>query len=230
MKKIIIFLIFSLVLQGLISQEIKVKVIEKRGIVDLKKNGEWISVNNGEILEPGTEIFTGIYAQLTLEIGTGSYITINQLSHSVLGETKTNNADLITEMYLLNGYLVLYAKKNESYKNKILINFIQGNTIFQEAGGEVYLRKEQGVIIKSFSGFVSVNPKSKTFYFIKKDEMCGITPDGILIENDYFLRRAINIKPYTVNNQSQVEAYYNFIFQPYSSEMNSNDYRDALSP
>jgi hypothetical protein len=230
MKKIFLSLLISFFVFQLFSEPIAIKVIEKRGIVDIKKDNSWTVVSKGDIVAPGTEIFTGVNAQLTLEIGNGSYITLNQLSNAVLKETKEKNFDSTTEMFLINGYIVVYSKKIPKLKTKIIINFAQGNTVFQESGGEVYLRKEQGAIIKSFLGYIKINPKNKTFYSIGKNEICAITKDGMLIENDYFLRRVINSNPSTVTKNGQLEAYYNFLFQPYTSEIDSNDFKSNNQP
>jgi len=230
MNRFFFFVLLFVVSFRLYSQDVEIRIIEKKGTIDIKKENSWIQLNIGEKIYPGSEIFTGVYSQLTLEIGKGSYITLNQLSHAVLGDTKATEKLISTEMYLINGFAVIYAKKTEPVKNNIIVNFMQGNVVFKESGGDVYLRKEQGVIVKSFLGNITINPKSKTFYFITKDEMCGITSDGTLIENDYFLRRTITGVPNTIDNKNQIDAYYSFVFLPYSREKNSNDYKDSNSP
>jgi hypothetical protein len=230
-KKISIIFFILFVSGFLFSADFQVKILEKKGKINLKpKNGEWKVLTNEETIASGTEIFTGFHSQLTLEIGKGSYITINQLTQAQMGDQKINVGNILTEMTMADGFIVVYAAKVKPYKNQIKISLINGSTVFENSGGEVYLRNQQGAIIKSFEGTIKVYPKILTYYFITKNEMCGITASGILIENDYFLRRKINTLPNDIKNPGQIEYYYNYIFQPYTEDSWTNDYRDSLNP
>jgi hypothetical protein len=222
-----LFFIFSFIVY---SQDIQIKVTEKLGKVDLKSEGKWNSVSIGQLLSEEMEIYTGFHSKLTFEVGNGSYITINQLSHCIIGKQKIDEKSAITEVTLQSGFIVAYTKKIASYKNQLVVNTFGGSAVLENAGGEIYARTEQGSIIKSFFGTINIKPKVKNLYFIIKNEICGLTTSGLLIENDYFLRRNINIKPNNLNNQSLIDEYYNFIFANYSKEYESNDYKDSRKP
>ncbi len=224
----IFFVFFSL---SVTAGDLSLKVIEKKGKVDLKFRGsEEKTINLNDIVRPGSEIFTGLRGSLSLEFGEGSYVTINQLTKVTIESVRFNNKDASVDVILQNGFVVILAKKSPNLNPKISVLFSQGSVAFQNSGGEVYLRKEQGAIIKSFLGKVTVNPKIKTFYFIVKDEICGITPDGALLEYDYFLKQDINTKPNEITNANQIEAYFEYLSKPYNFETGSNDYRDNLRP
>ncbi|HOV14492.1 MAG TPA: hypothetical protein PK771_09435 [Spirochaetota bacterium] len=228
-----LFLLFGLFVYSasLFSQEIPITVIEKKGKVDLKiRDNDWSSVNIGDIILTGSEFFTGLHSSITLEFGKESYITINQLSQATIDNVRLKKGEINVEVKLNNGYLVLLSKKNETQTNKISVNFEVGNVVFANSGGEVYLRKEEGAIIKSFLGRVTVNPKIKTFYFLDKDEFCGITPGGILLDYDFFLRKEIITKPNEITNKNQIDTYFEILSKPFNSDVGSNDYRESLRP
>jgi hypothetical protein len=223
-----VFFVFS---STSFSVDFQLKIIEKKGIINVKtKSGEWKSLDDTTAIQPQTDIFTDFHSQLTFEVGPGSYITVNQLSQIKIGEQKTNINDVITDIYLTNGFIIVYANKTKSYRNRIRINFNNGYSIFEKSGGEVYQRDKQGTIVKSFQGMIKIYPKIKTFYYITKNEICGITPSGILIENDYFLRRNINTIPNDTTNPGLIETYFNFIFLPYTRDKSGSDYKDVLQP
>jgi hypothetical protein len=213
------------------SADFQLKIIEKKGRINIKeKNTEWKELSNENTIAPQTEIFTDFHSQMTFEVGPGSYITVNQLTNMTFEDQKINANDIMTEMKLSNGFLTVYSAKVKSYKNRIKINLTGGNALFENSGGEIYLRAKQGAIIKSFQGLIKIYPKIKTYYFITKNEICGITPAGILLESDYFLKRNINTLPNDIENPGQVEYYFNYIFQPYTKNHEGIDYKDALMP
>lgn len=231
MKILMILFYSSLFLFVSFAQEIPIKVIEKTGKIDVKfRDGEWQTVNADDILLSGTEIFTGIHSSLTMEFGVGSYITVNQLSKVTIENMRLKKNEANLDLNLNSGFLVILSKKQSDLNNKIIVNFMQSSIVFDNSGGEIYLRKEQGAIIKSFMGKVSINPKIKTFYFITKNEVCGITKDGLLLEYDYFLRQAINNKPNEITNENQIETYFEYLSKPYNFDSGTNDYRDSKRP
>ena len=231
MRSVLLYIFLFAFTFTLFSQEIPFSVIEKKGKVDVKfRDSNWDTVNTGDVVLSGTEIFTGLHSSITLEFGEGSYITVNQLSRMTIDNIRLKKNEVNIDLNLQNGFLVLYSKKNLNLNSKISVNFSQGNAVFENSGGEVYLRKEQGAIIKSFLGKVTINPKIKTLYFITKDEVCGINPDGMLIEYDYFLRQDIIIKPNEITNKNQIDAYFEYLSKPFNFETGSNDYRDNLRP
>ena len=216
---------------GSFSVDFELKIAEKSGKINIReKDGEWTELTDDMNIPADTEIFTDFHSSITFEIGPGSYVTVNQLTNLTVKEQKINLNDVMTEMDLSNGFIIVYAAVVKSYKNRIKINLPNGYMMFEKSGGEVYSRAKQGAIIKSFQGSIRIYPKIKTFYFITKNEMCGITSGGILLENDYFLRRNMNTIPGNIENPGQMEYYFNYIFQPYTEDIGSNDYRDALVP
>ncbi|OHD19810.1 MAG: hypothetical protein A2086_13745 [Spirochaetes bacterium GWD1_27_9] len=230
MKKFILFYIFVFCF-AIYSQELPIKVIEKKGNVDIKfRDDKWGSVAVEDVLIGGTEIFTGFNSQLSLELGEGTYVTINQLSKVIIDNIRVKKSEASMELYLANGFLVVMAKKANDINNKIIVTFMEGNVQFENSGGEIYLRKEQGAIIKCFLGKIKINPKIKTFYWINKNEMCGITTGGLLVENDIFLRKRSNTLPNDIKNPNEIDYYFNVICQPYTSDIGTNDYKGANSP
>lgn len=230
MKKILFIFVFGVVqLFFIISQEFSYKVVEKKGAVDIKvRSGKWAAVEEGDVLITGTEIFTGLHSQISLEVAEGSYVTVDQLSHMVIDRVRVKKNEVVTELNLLNGYLVVYSRKSKELKNKILINFLQGNIQFENSGGEIYLRKEVGVVVKSFKGKVSLRTKGGDRYFIRKNEVCGISVKGRLIESDYFLKSAINTIPLEYQGETEVYHYYNQLLNYYTIDKNTTDYGDAF--
>lgn len=213
------------------AQEIAITVVEKKGKVDLKvRDGEWQGVQEKDILLTGSEIFTGLHSSITLEFGNGSYITVNQLTKATLTSVRLVKNEINVILTLDSGYMSILSKKNEKFLTKLTVNLGVGNVIFANSGGEVYLRKESGAIIKSIFGKVTVNPKVKTFAFIHKGEICGITAGGLLIEHDYFVRKEIITKPNEILNESQINAYFEIISSPFSLDFGSNDYGNNYRP
>ena len=229
--KIIIFILTIIIIGSGFSEEIKFKIVEKKGVVDIKyRDGKWEKPYINDIIPSGTEIFTGFHSQLSIEVGNGSYITINQLTNVKIEKIIITKEGVVTGLYLSRGYLVIFSKMMGKYKNKILVSLNQGNVEFNDSGGEVYLRQDKGAIIKSFSNNVKIGSRFKNIYFINKGEVCGILPSGQLIESDYYLRRKINVKPNNINESQEIIAYYDLLFQPYTSDIGTNDYYNVFRP
>ena len=219
-KKIIfIILLLTLVISGF-AQEVRLKVIEKKGVVDIKsRDGEWIETSLNDIIPYGIEIFTGFHSSISIEVGNESYITVNQLTRVKIETVLARKKEAIISLSLISGYLVILSKSTGEYKNKIFISLNKGTVEFNDSGGEVYSRQDKGTIIKSFSGKIKIGSKLSKVYFIRKGEVCGISPDGKLVESDYYLRKKINAKPNDVISPQQIIGYYDLFFQPYTSDI-----------
>jgi hypothetical protein len=213
------------------SEDIKLLVVEKKGTVDLKDREEkFKNLELNDVLQYGTEITTGFHSQISIQIGDDSYITLNQLSSIKINNVLVNK-DVITTSIILNyGYVILYAKPVGKIKNKIIVGINRSNVEFENSSGEIYMRKDKGSIIKSYSGIIKIGTKLIKTYFISKDEICGILSTDILIESDYFLRRKINIKPNEFYENQKANAYFDAIFDNYTSDEYSNDYSEQVRP
>ena len=233
MVKKILFIILSLnVLHCVISREIQYKIVEKKGIVDIRfKEGEWQKAEVDQLIPIYVEILTGFHSQLTIEITKGSYLTINQLSHVIINEEVEKFECCITNVTLLRGYLLANAKRISNEKNRIFIYIENGIIEFNEASGEVYLREDKGTFIKAFEGKVKISNKKKLpILNLKKDEICCFLPNGAFLDSDYFIRRNINIKPNNLIEPNKITAYYDQLFYYYTNDPNSNDYNDQFKP
>ena len=216
-KRILSLIILTSVVNFIFSQEMTYKVVEKKGNVDIKvRSGKWESISEGDLIITGTEIFTGLHSHLSLEIESGSYLTIKQLSHITIDRVRIKQDEISSEFYLKNGYVVALSKNIGALRNRILVVFSGGNVQFDNAGGEIYLRQETGAIVKSFIGKVSVRSKIRNSYFVRKHEVCGITPDGHLVESDYFLRRGIATKPLEYTGEGEIIYFYRQLLNYYS--------------
>lgn len=213
------------------AQDSNYRIIEIKGRIDMRTvNGEWKTAQMDGVINENTEIFTGFHSQITFEVGNNSYLTLNQLTNAVITDatTDTKNEFKIIGVELTSGYVVANAKE----KNKIVvrINSNKDHAEFAESSGEVYYRKDNGTLIRSFAGMVKIGAKLSKMYFIKKGEVCGITPGGKLLESDYFLRREISIVPNNITDEKEIEAYYEILSLPYSSEPGTNDYTNSFRP
>lgn len=230
-KKIIIFILLTGFCAIGFSEEIKLKIIEKKGTVDIKfRDQNWHEPELNNIISYGTEIFTGFHSQLSIEVGTDSYITINQLSHVIIENVIAKKEEAKINLFLKSGYLVILSKTKKDYKKKIFVTLDKGTVEFNNSGGEIYLIKDKGVIIKAFKGRVKIGSKLSKIHFIRRGEVCGILPEGKLLENDYYLRRKLNAKPNHIINPQDIIGYYELMFQPYTSETGISDYYDAYHP
>ena len=230
-KKLLYFIFFLLTILKIFSIDSNYKIIEIKGKVDMRPvNGEWKAPEIDEIITGTTEIFTGFHSQITFEVGNNSYVTLNQLTNATLTDTTTDakNEFKIVGVELTTGYIVANAK--EKNKIVIMINSGKDHAEFGESNGEVYYRKDNGALIKSFAGMVKIGAKLSKMYFIKKGEVCGITPGGKLLESDYFLRREINIAPNNIIDPKDLEIYYELLSIPYTSEPKTNDYSNVFRP
>lgn len=246
MKKTIlsvIMLLNAFIIFSQEAQEIKLKVSELKGMVDIKAGeGKWTLPAVGDIITADTEIITGFHSQITLQADEYLYITINQLSEANVAEVRTgkienaksrkevNREEVFVKINLHRGYAVCFSKKAEKIIYRSEIEFQSGLAEFSNAGGEIYSRFDKGALIKAFSGKILINAKLNKKYFLKKTELCLITPSGMLLDNDYFLRREINAKPSSITNEPDIIAYYNYITLPYTENNNLNDYSNQFRP
>lgn len=227
MKKNILFIYLCLTL-SLVSQELKVNIIDIKGTVSKRyMENDWEKVESYEEVFKGIEFFTGFHSSISFEIGKGSYITINQLSNIVFDKIESINGENNVNIFLLSGYAVIYSKDK---RDKILIFCEDSIITFKKGGGEVYLRKENGILIICNSGKINIKSKFKNSYFIRKNEMCGIDPDSHIIENDYFLRRNSNTIPNEIINEKSIMSYFDLFFQQYTLDEGKNNYFDNLNP
>lgn len=229
-------LIFSVFLMSLVlfvakAQELNFAIVELKGQVDVKsREGDWQNASLSSIISAGTELFTGYHSQVSLEIGKDSYVTINQFTHVTIEKILVRKEEATTNIKLNRGYLVVLARPIGEFQNRIFITTKDGNIQFNNSGGEVYLRRGKGIVVKSFKGKISLGTKFSKVYYIKKDEMCGILPGGRLLESDHFVRRNINGIPNSISSPTQIQAYYDLLFQHYSNDYWSNDFRDHYQP
>jgi len=214
------------------ADELQFRVVEMKGSVDVKyREDEWKIPAVKDILPGGLEIFTGLHSRLSIEYGGGCYVTINQLSHVTINKIRIIKDEAFLELMLDFGYMVILSKPIEKYKkNKITIQCSCGNVDFEKSAGEVYMRKDKGAIIKAFSGSIKVLSKVLNIFALHKNEMCGITAEGILLESEYFLKRNISTKRGDIDNPQSVDAFYDFVFVPYSEDMGTNDYSKHFHP
>ncbi|MCG8569948.1 MAG: hypothetical protein MJB14_07385 [Spirochaetes bacterium] len=230
MKRIMIFLGLLIILaNSLCSQELIFKVQEVKGNIDVKnRDGSWKTVEVGDVLVTGNEIFTGLHSHISLEIDQGTFVTVNQLSHLIIERVRLKKDEFNSELLLKTGYVIVYSKNYDNLQNRILITFFGGNILFNNSGGEIYFRQENGAVIKSFQGLVKIRTKIINKYFIRKNEVCAITQEGHLLENDYFIRRNINTNPLEYQNEADLLYYYQQLVNYYSNDVNQNDYGEGL--
>jgi hypothetical protein len=232
MKKInfIFFMMFNIVCL-INSQEIKMLIVEKKGIVDIKDmNEQYKKLELNDVLQYGSEITTGFHSQVSIQIGENSYITVNQLSSILISNVLVNKDEITTSVTLNHGYIVVFAKPIGKIKNRIIININRSNVELSNSGCEIYMRHDKGSIIKCINGMIKIGTKLVKTYFINKDETCGILPTDILIESDYFLRRKINVKANEIYEDQKTNAYFDYIFNNYTKDINTNDYSDQVRP
>ena len=211
------------------AQEKTYKVVEKKGSVDVRvRSGKWYSVQEGDFMISGTEIFTGLHSHLSLEIENGSYITVKQLSHVIIDRVRLKKDEVNSEFYVQNGYVVVYSRKDGSLKNRVLLVFPGGNAQFENSGGELYYRSESGSVIKSFKGKVQIRSQVRNIYNLWKGEVAGVTAAGILVESDYFVRRKISTKPLEYESEGEMAYYFKQLLNYYSLDKNKTDYGEAF--
>lgn len=232
MKKILISIVSVFFIVSFInSQQIRLKVVELKGLVDVKtREGKWEKFELNDMLSDGIEIFTGYHSQMSIEIGTGSFITINQLSSVKIEKILNLKQEATTKIYLSRGYIIVLSKPIGDYKNKIFVTMDKGTVEFDNSGGEIYLRKDKGAVIKSFINRIKIGSKLSKVYMIRKDEVCGITNTGKLIEGDKYLRQNINAIPNELDEPQEIIAYYDLLFQDYTTEFGTNDYTNNFRP
>jgi len=232
MKKIcILFLLINISILSLFCEEIKLVVVEQKGIIDIKTLDEkWFIPKRNDIISYGTEIITGFHSQISLEIEEKSYITVNQLSKVKIENIITTENDITININLISGYIVIHAKSLNAKKINIFVNINKSNVEFTNASGEIYLREDKGAIIKAFTGRLKIGSKLAKIYFLRKNEVCGISTGNVLIESDYFLRRNINAKSNTLYEKQLSDAYYDFLFLPYTQDFTVPDYQDNFRP
>lgn len=213
------------------AQELKFSIVEVKGPVDIRyRDNEWEKASIETIVGSGTELFTGYHSQVTIEIGNNSYITVNQFTHIIIDKILVRKDEATTSLSLLRGYLVILSKPIGEFRNKISVMTKNGNVEFDDAGGEVYLRKDKGIVVKSFLGKINIGTKFSKIYFINKDEVCGILPGGRLISADYYLRQNINALPNNVNSPQDIQSFYQYISLPYTNELRTNDFHNHYEP
>ncbi len=208
--------------------EPKINIIDIKGTVTQRyMENDWSKVEVLEEVLPGTEFFTGFHSSISFEIGKGSYITINQLSNIVFDKIEIINNENKIRIFLLAGYAIIHSKEK---RDNILIHCEDSIINFSKSGGEIYFRKDKGILITCYSGKIKVTSKLKNYYSIIKNEMCGIDLDGHIIENDYFLRRNSNTISNENKNENSITSYFDLFFQPYTLDDGRNNYFDNLNP
>lgn len=237
MKKLLIIL-FSLCFVYLFygqnvtnNNDINFTITEKSGNVDVSVNdAKWKSIEMNDVLNGNIEILTGFHSHITLKIGENSNITVNQLTHITIENNSITDKGAIINIALHNGYVSVNSKKVKNFSTSILVNLTKGNVEFNNSTGEVFYNVEKGAVIKSMKGMVKIGAKLTKVYYITSDEVCGILPDGRLVESDYYLRRAMNAKPNQIIESNDIESYYEQFFQNYTTQRRSNDYGNAFRP
>lgn len=224
MKKLILF-ILTLTACHIFPQSTSFKVIEIRGNIDIKdRSGEWKTPAENDFLLNGTEIFTGLHSHISLQVGEESYITINQLSNVILDTMRIQREEINSEIYLVNGFVVVNTKDTETFKTRLTISFMDGRAVFQKSGGDVYIRKEYGALIRAGSGRVNVVTQTVNRYNIRKNEQCAILPGGRLLKNDYFLMRNISSPAVGPAGNMETDLYHDKFHNYYSNIINNNDH------
>lgn len=231
-KKILLILLILNILSFIFTVEIQYKIIEKKGVVDIRfKEGDWQEAKVDQLIPEYAEILTGFHSQITIEITEGSHITLNQLSHIKINEIEEKYECCITNVTLLQGYLLANAKRISNEKNRIFIYIENGIIEFNEASGEVYLREDKGAFVKAYDGKVKISTRKKQpILNLKQDEICCFLPSGAFLDNDYFIRRSINIKPNNLVEPNSITAYYDQLFYYYTNDQNINNYDSQFKP
>ena len=211
-KMLSVFVLLALYLP-VFGQEVSFRVVEVKGSVDVKdREGNWRQAEEGDLLINGTEIFTGLHSHLSLEIGDKSYVTINQLSRALINNLRVQKDLINSEIYLINGYVILNSQKGPTYSNVITVTFMDGGARFDNSGGEIYLRKEIGAVIKCSKGKVKIINEISNRYNLYDNETCAILPGGRLVESDYFLKRKAANKPADLLNPEADRVYFDRLF------------------
>lgn len=223
----LLFLIFIFNF-SIFSEDLKIKIIDIKGNVSQRyKENDWTIIEETSDILVGTEFFIGFHSSISFEIGQGSYITVNQLSNIVFDKIILEKQVIKINIFLLSGYAIVYSKE----KNHNINIFCEESLVgFNKSGGEVYLRKNNGIFIKCDSGKIKITSKFKKSYYIGKNEMCGIDINGHIIENDYFVRRNSNTISNDRKNENHIISYFDLFFQPYSLDAERNNYFDNLNP
>ncbi len=231
-KKILTLIVLINLFNIIFSEELSYKITEKNGSVDIRfKEGDWKQAEVNQSIPNYSEIITGYNSQLTIEITQGNYITINQLSHIIINEEEEKFECCITNIRILRGFIMAYAKRETNQKNRIVVYMENGSVEFNESSGEIYLREDKGSFIKAYGGKVKIYTKNrKPIFNLKKDEICSFLPNGSFLDSDYFLRRNFNIKPNNITNPQSITAYYDQLFQYYTNNPKNNDYTNNFSP
>jgi len=225
------FLLIILCATIISAQEVRLRIAEQTGTVDIRyRDQEWQNIELDNFLSAGTEIQTGLHSRLSIEVGDQSFVTINQLSHVKIEKVRAKKNMIFTEFALKNGYVSVLSKSVKSASNTIVIQLDDGSVEFLNAGGDIYTRSEHGHLINSFIGKMKVISNVRDIYFLRKGMTCGITTDGLLIENEQFLRRDLATYPGDVLTESEQEAYFMVLTDPYSSESGTGDYYRTNRP
>lgn len=231
MKQFIFLILILFSVNPFFSDEIDVSIVEKTGVVDIKnKDEEWKSANIGDKLFIRTEIFTGLHSQLSIKIDNTSFVTVNQLSSVIISSIERTKDSNMILLEVKNGFFVILSKRNNKIKNNIVLTFSTGKVSFENSGGELYLGTDRGMLLKVSNGKVKVEPKIKTFYTLGKNEMCGITKDGYLVENDVFIRRNINTISNHIKDKEKISLFLEQLSQPGTLEFYTNDFFDNQNP
>lgn len=206
-------------------------IVEQVGVIDIKQDKyDWQSPIIGDSLQEKTKVYTGLHSRISFEIGKGSYLTVEQLSEIEISRIAKENEQIFVEIKLLRGYLIIYSKYTKQFEPQILINSNLGYALFKNSGGEVLYKANDGVRIKGFIGKIKVKSKYKNTYVLKKSEICKIKYDGIILENDYFLKRSITSTTGFLKMETINDAFYLSDFQPYTFDTISSSYNRALNP
>lgn len=224
MKKMIL-IIFITLPYFINSQTAAFKVLEVKGNVDIReRGGKWKEVTDNELISDGCEIFTGLHSHISFEIGENSYITMNQLTNGILDKIRIQKELITSEVYLVNGYIIVSTKNTKLYKSRISVTFMDGKANFENSSGEVYLRKEYGALISSGKGRVSVYSQNLNRYDIYSQEKCAVLPGGRMVENEKFLMDGISGKPSGFASENQLNIFIEKFYNYYSDPLSKSDY------
>lgn len=181
---------------------------------------------------PGDELFTGLHSSVTIEIGNGSFVTANQFTNIVFDKVRSKADESFTEFILNRGYAVVYSNKDDDQlvTNKIIISSDLTTVEFNRSGGDIYIKEGSGVIVQSFIGNLKVTSKIKNIYLLRKNQVCGIREDGILLENDYFIKNKFLNPTINYYDTGDLSAYFESMGQYFTEDKYKSDYSSNLNP
>lgn len=229
MKKQNLTLLLLLSLFPIFSQNetISFKVVELKGDVHCKEEaGEWKKLKAGDTLSENTELFTGLHSYVSLDIGENSFLTVTQFSNVFLNRIEIKKFTFSSEIYITNGLVIASTRKVGDLDYELIISFINGRVILDNASAQIYIRKEYGTLIESETGKITVENtilKSTHKHPLLPGEKYAVLANNRTLENDYFIRKSTTLTPGNVA-ETEEQLYFDKLYHFYSDPSSKNSY------